>query len=102
MRRYEKQLIETNENRYHPKYITKASSYKSLRKKDNDKRYIKNWRPISLLNIDTKIVSKVFAAKLEPILPSIISLNQTAYVKNRCNSESGSLLVVVVFHEESW
>ena len=40
---------------------------KLLEKKDKDKRYIKNWKPISLLNIDTKIISKTFAAKLKPI-----------------------------------
>ena len=65
---------------------------KHLEKKDRYKRYIKNWRPISLLNIDTKIISKAFAAKLKPILPSIISSNQTAYVEKRCISESGRLI----------
>ena len=30
---------------------------KLIEKKDRDKRYIKNWRPISLLNVDTKILS---------------------------------------------
>ena len=34
---------------------------KLLEKKDRDKRYTKNWRPISLLNIDTKIISTAFA-----------------------------------------
>ena len=29
---------------------------KLLEKKDRDKRFIKNWRPISLLNVDTKII----------------------------------------------
>ena len=29
---------------------------KLIEKKDRDKRYIKNWRPISLLNVDTKII----------------------------------------------
>ena len=36
-------------------------------------------------------MSKAFAAKLKPILPSIISSNQTAYVEKRCISESGRL-----------
>ena len=37
-------------------------------------------------------MSKAFAAKLKPILPSIISSNQTAYVEKRCISESGGLI----------
>ena len=47
---------------------------------------------ISLLNVETKILSKAFAAKLKPILPSIVSLNQTAYVEKRCISESSRLI----------
>ena len=57
---------------------------KLLEKKDRDKRFIKNWRPISLLSVDIKILSKALAAKLKPILPSIISSNQTAYIEKRC------------------
>ena len=57
---------------------------KFLEKKDRDKRFIKNWRPISLLSVDIKILSKALAAKLKPILPSIISSNQTAYIEKRC------------------
>ena len=65
---------------------------KLIEKKDRDKRYIKNWRPISLLNVDTKIISKALAAKLKKVLPTIISSNQTAYVNKRCISESGRLI----------
>ena len=69
---------------------------KLLEKKDRDKRFVKNWRPISLLNVDTKILSKAFAAKLKPILPSIVSSNQTAYVEKRCISESGRLISDII------
>ena len=69
---------------------------KLLEKKDRDKSCIKNWRPISLLNIDTKIISKAFAIKRKPILHSIISSNQTAYVENRCISESGRLISDII------
>ena len=69
---------------------------KLLEKKDRDKRYMKNWRPLSLLNVDTKIISKTFAAKLKPILPSIISSNQTAYEESRCIGESGRLISDII------
>ena len=65
-------------------------------KKDRDKRFVKNWRPISLLNVDTKILSKSLAEKLKSALPELISSNQTAYVKNRCISESGRLISDVI------
>ena len=52
-------------------------------KKDKDKKYLKNWRPISLLNNDYKIVTKALALRLEKLLPTIISPNQTGYVKGR-------------------
>ena len=41
---------------------------KLIEKKDRDKRYIKSWRSISLLKVDTKIISKALAAKLKKLL----------------------------------
>ena len=52
-------------------------------KKDKDKNYLKNWRPISLLNNDYKIATKAIALRLEKVLPTIISSSQTGYVKGR-------------------
>ena len=43
------------------------------KKKDRDKTLLKNWRPISWLNIDLKITSKAFAFRLKAVLPSITS-----------------------------
>ena len=42
-----------------------------------------NWRPISLLNVDTKIVSII-----KSVLPNIIYHNQTGYVKDRFIGET--------------
>ena len=41
--------------------------------KRNDRRYIKNWWPISLLNVDTKIASKALALRLEKVLPFVVN-----------------------------
>ena len=54
-----------------------------IEKKGKDKRMIKNWRPISLINVDAKIISKVLAKRLEKVLPFIIHANQNAFVKGR-------------------
>ena len=63
-----------------------------IEKKDKDKRYIKNWRPISLVNVDAKILSKVLASRLKKVLSKIIHCNQTAYVNGRYIGESIRLL----------
>ena len=65
---------------------------KMLGKKDKDERFIKNWSPISLLNTDTKIISKVLSTGINGVLPYLISSNQTAYVESRFVSESGRLI----------
>ena len=70
----------------------KQAIIKLLEKKDRDKRLIKNWRPISLLNIDVKLLNKSLASKLKVVLPSIIKSDQTAYVKGRFIGESARLI----------
>ena len=67
-----------------------------MEKKDRDKRFVKNWRPFSLLNVETKIISTLLAEKSNHVLPEIIPSNQIAYVKDRCISESGRLVFVVI------
>ena len=78
------------------KYFTKTSCHQAHWKKDSDKRYIKNWRPISLLNVDTKIVSKALSNKLKTVLPASIFSKQTAYVKSRFIGESGRLISDII------
>ena len=52
-------------------------------KKGKDKRLVKNWRPISLVNVDAKLASKTLAKRLEKVLPEVIYFNQNAFVKGR-------------------
>ena len=51
--------------------------------KKNDARYLKNWRPISLLNVDFKLITSMIAQRLSNVLPKLISPNQSCGVKNR-------------------
>ena len=54
-----------------------------IEKKGKDKRLVKNWRPISLFNVDAKLASKTLAKRLEKVLPEVIHFNQNAFVKGR-------------------
>ena len=39
---------------------------------DKDKRLIENWRRISLLNVDSKLISKSLANKLQDVMPNLV------------------------------
>ena len=57
-------------------------------KKDKNVEYLKNWRPVSLLNSDYKIATNAIALRMEKVLPKIIHESQTGYVKGRYIGES--------------
>ena len=52
-------------------------------KGDKSKDLIKNWRPISLLNVVYKIGSACIAKRLKSVLPSLIKEDQTGFMANR-------------------
>ena len=53
---------------------------------------IKNWKPISLNNIDVKLISKVLAKVIKKYLPLLVFSNQPAYVYKKIISEGGQLI----------
>ena len=59
-----------------------------IQKKDRNIMLIKNWRSISLINVDIKIASKALAFRVRKVLPPLIYYDQTAYVKGRYIGES--------------
>ena len=56
---------------------------KLIPKKDTELYYVKNWRPISLLNCDYKIAAKVTANRIKQVLANLISNDQTGFIKGR-------------------
>jgi hypothetical protein len=57
-------------------------------KKNKIRLLLKNWRPITLLTVDYKLIAKSLASRLETILPHYISMNQFGYVKGRYIGEN--------------
>lgn len=54
-----------------------------IQKPGKDVRFLNNWRPISLINVDVKICSKAICNRFINFLPKLIHPDQAAYVKGR-------------------
>ena len=52
-------------------------------KKDKDPTLVASWRPITLLNMDYKMLTKLFALRLAVSLPDLIHPDQKGFVKHR-------------------
>ena len=59
--------------------------------KDGDQDDIRNWHPITLLNIHNKILAKIYADRLKLVLPCIIDDDQHAFLKGRQITEAVQL-----------
>ena len=57
-------------------------------KEDGSLLDLSNWRPITLLNVDCKIATKVIAKKREASLPKLIKHDQTGFIKGRYIGEN--------------
>ena len=63
-----------------------------LEKRGKNPDLIKNWRPVSLTNVDYKILTKTLALRTEEIIPNIIHANQSGFVKGRYIGENIRLI----------
>jgi hypothetical protein len=52
-------------------------------KEGKQKHFLKNWHPITLLNVDFKIASACIANRIKPVLKNIISETQKGFLKGR-------------------
>ena len=80
-------------------YTLSASQYKgvlTLLHKGGEREDIKNWKPLTLLNCDYKIISKLLAERLKNVLTKLIHPDQKGFVKGRNISECHVMCVNTV------
>ena len=68
--------------------------------KKGEREDIKNWRPISLLNVDYKIITKILAERLKNVLPQIIHPDQKGFVKGRNINQANRLLQDIINYSD--
>eukprot|EP00253_Pinus_taeda_P012894 PITA_12894 len=76
------------------------STYLALILKENHPTTFSRFRPISLCNSSYKILTKILATRLKPLLPSLISENQGGFLANRQISDS--ILLVQEIHSNHY
>ena len=59
------------------------TSVLSLIHKKNERTYLKNYRPISLTNVDYRILAFALSMHLQKVITKIISTEQTGYIKKQ-------------------
>ncbi|XP_015084239.1 uncharacterized protein LOC107027648 [Solanum pennellii] len=79
-----------------PKYFSHSCIV--LLPKVNNPNKLTEFRPISLSNFTSKIISKLVSNRLSPILPLLISTNQSGFVKGRSISEN-IMLAQEIIHQ---
>lgn len=72
-------------------HISKLPNYMNvakitvIHKKEKDPEECSSYRPISLFNVDLKVLAKILAKRLEHVIPDIIDPDQTGFIKG-CHS----------------
>ena len=71
-----------------------------LPKKDKDPLRIKNYRPISLLTVDYKLLAKTFANRLKKFISGLINPDQSGFIKGRNIGSNIRLILDVIEYTE--
>ena len=80
--------------------LQKQSIITLIPKQNKDITSLENWRPISLLNVDYKIATKVIANRVKSVISSIIHNSQTGFIKGRYIGENIRLLFKIIDNAE--
>ena len=70
-------------------------------KKGKDSAFLKNWRPITLLCCDYKLVSKAIANRIKVHLADLVHTDQNGFIKDRYIGQNIDLLYQIIEHTEN-
>lgn len=90
-----KMLQETKENGRIPPNMNSAY-INLLLNPGKDPMSPTSYRPISLINVDLKIICKALARRIEKITPLIIHPDQTGFIKGRLSSTNSRRLIDLI------
>lgn len=65
---------------------------RTLIPKEADASCAKDFRPISLIHSFAKLIAKILANRLAPLLSSLVATNQSAFVRGRCIHDNSILV----------
>ena len=71
-----------------------------LSKGDKPRQYLKNWRPITLLNVFYKLISGCLSQRIKSTLDQLISSSQTGFLSGRYIGENTRLLYDIMSYTE--
>jgi hypothetical protein len=69
--------------------------------KKGDPQLLANWRPLSLINSDAKLFTKLLANRFNRVLPKLINPYQTGFLPNRLISDNGWFNQLIMSHLRS-
>ena len=72
----------------------------SIPKSNKDRKYSKNWRPISMLNCSYKLASTCLANRLKTVLSDLISKDQTGFMAGRYIGENIRIIYDLLYFTE--
>ena len=92
-------LIETFNYSYQIGNLTtsqKQAVITLINKPDKEREFIENWRPISLVNVDYKILTKCLAQRTKSIIQKLIHHSQFGFIKGRTINDAIRTILDIV------
>lgn len=72
------------------------ASIRLILKKNKDPEDPASYRPVSLINVDSKILAKVLTLRLEPLISTLVKPDQTGFIKGRSSSNNIRRLLNII------